>query len=212
MMVLPRCSQGKLCLLCAKTGPHEHVTDRQVPVTSPVKRPTIMSAHAACEAVPPLADRSRGGFWTKVIKTDCCWLWGRARFPGTGYGAYWHGGKLYKAHRVAYTELVGPIPPGLDLMHSCDVRHCVNPEHLRPGTRAENQQDMVRKGRNAPQDGERNHHAKFTWAQIREIRFLAKLGLRQAEIAYRFDTTPRYVSSIVTGRVWKEVEEREAVA
>ena len=54
---------------------------------------------------------------------------------------------LYLSDRVAYELAVGPIPDGRDLMHSCDVRHCVRPEHLRPATAQENAQDMVAKGR-----------------------------------------------------------------
>lgn len=163
--------------------------------------------HSACEALELPTDRSRdGAFWSKVLKTDCCWLWTRARFPGTGYGAFWAGkGSLRKAHRVAYELTVGPIPAGLDLMHHCDVRHCVRPDHLSPATRAENQQDMVRKGRHAPQDGERNGHAKFTWAAIREIRRRAADGENRRRLAMEFDTSPAYIQSIVDGRVWREL-------
>ncbi|SRR6266851_2438823 len=69
-------------------------------------------------------------FWSRVKKTDTCWLW----FPlarGDGYAHFYLTSKLQRvAHRVAYMELVGPIPNGLQLDHLCRVRHCVNPEHL----------------------------------------------------------------------------------
>lgn len=48
-------------------------------------------------------------------------------------------GKPRRAHRVAYELLVGPIPEGLVLDHLCRVRHCVNPDHLEPVTKRENE-------------------------------------------------------------------------
>ena len=76
-------------------------------------------------------------FWAKVDKTDACWLW-TAHCNQGGYGRFWTGTEWQVAHRFAYELLVGPIPKGLDLDHLCRVRHCVNPTHLEPVTRAEN--------------------------------------------------------------------------
>ncbi len=55
--------------------------------------------------------------------------------------------KRIKAHRAAYSAFKCEIPDGLDVMHGCDVRCCINPDHLSLGTHAENMADMVRKGR-----------------------------------------------------------------
>ena len=76
-------------------------------------------------------------FWSKVVKTDTCWLW-KAAINNTGYSIFWGNGKLGAAHRFAYKLLVGEIPVGYDLDHLCRVRHCVNPAHLEPVTRQEN--------------------------------------------------------------------------
>ena len=71
-------------------------------------------------------------FWENVNKTESCWIW-TAALDQDGYGKCRRDG-VKRAHRVAYEELVGPIPAGLHLDHLCRVRECVNPEHLQPVT------------------------------------------------------------------------------
>lgn len=83
-------------------------------------------------------------FWPKVDKhgpvstyrpdLGPCWIWTGTINVESGYGYY----SMTPAHRVAYQELVGEIPAGLDLDHLCMVRACVRPTHLEPVTRAEN--------------------------------------------------------------------------
>ena len=72
-------------------------------------------------------------FWSKVEKTDTCWLW-TASLQSTGYGQISVDRRPRLAHRVAYEMLVGPIPAGLELDHLCRNRACVNPDHLEPVT------------------------------------------------------------------------------
>ena len=75
-----------------------------------------------------------------------CWIWTGSMSSG-GYGQVKIGGKLHRAHRVAWTIFKGPIHDGLMVCHRCDVRDCVNPEHLFLGTAKDNFQDCLKKGR-----------------------------------------------------------------
>jgi len=80
-------------------------------------------------------------FWSKVAKTDTCWLW-TAHRNVSGYGKFMirvdgsHRASL--AHRVAYELAVGPIPEGFHIDHTCHNPACVKPSHLRPVTNKEN--------------------------------------------------------------------------
>jgi hypothetical protein len=56
-------------------------------------------------------------------------------------------GVLIPAHRYAYQQRYGSIPPELHVMHGCDNPICCNPRHLGAGTRSENMQDCVKRGR-----------------------------------------------------------------
>jgi len=78
---------------------------------------------------------------------DSCWLW-TSSTDRDGYGQFAIvPSEKYQAHRFAYQLYVGPIPAGKVVMHTCDVRCCVNPDHLRVGTQADNMADMNAKGR-----------------------------------------------------------------
>jgi hypothetical protein len=103
-------------------------------------------AHGMCDA--HYAARRRAGtlpkrpteserFWSKVEKTETCWLWTASK-DRAGYGWFGKDGTATKAHRWAYESLVGPIPEDLVIDHLCRVRNCVRPDHLEPVTVAEN--------------------------------------------------------------------------
>ena len=76
-------------------------------------------------------------FWSKVEKTDICWIWTASK-NNDGYGQFGIGNKNYRAHRIAFELLRGNIPEDKVIDHLCRNPSCVNPEHLEVVTNQEN--------------------------------------------------------------------------
>ena len=79
-------------------------------------------------------------FSTKVKWTKSgCLIWTGPINPVSRYASPFCGyGRTQAAHKWIYETLIGTVPKGLDLVHKCRVRHCVNVNHLEPVTRKEN--------------------------------------------------------------------------
>ncbi|MFE1332066.1 HNH endonuclease [Streptomyces microflavus] len=61
-----------------------------------------------------------------------CQLWPEGSLDRDGYGRFWVDGRNVPAHRYSYEQARGPIPAGLELDHTCNVRRCVADDHLDP--------------------------------------------------------------------------------
>jgi hypothetical protein len=131
------------------------------------------------------------------VRENGCWIW-KAAHGGRGYGRVRFMGKTNGAHRVSFYLANGYWPR--NTRHTCDTPLCVNPKHLIDGTKKDNSQDMVERGRSTY--GERNPMAKLTSKQVTEIReskeptrFLMKqYGVSRATVKYiRAGTTWRNI-------------------
>jgi hypothetical protein len=165
-------------------------------------------------------------FWARVDKNGPvpthrpelgpCWLWigGKSK---NGYGMIWANGRTITAHRAAYGLAYGDNPDG-DTCHHCDVRLCCRPSHLFAGTRAENLADMTVKGRRSEGEqhgaimrvrsarGERQHSAKLTPHQVREIRALyAAGGISHRALGERFGVSHHSIQDILSRKHWSHV-------
>lgn len=131
-----------------------------------------------------------------------CWLWDGA-LSGKGYGRLNIEKRMVQAHRFSWEIHYGAIPDGLQACHKCDVRCCVNPEHLFLGTQSENLQDMVAKGRDNPLRGEEHPKTSLTEADVRSIRADTR-PLRVIGTDYGFDK--QHVWKIKKRWYWKDVQ------
>lgn len=143
-------------------------------------------------------------FWAKVAlnEPDQCWIWMAGRRGK--YGCVWNGNRAVAAHRLAYELAVGPIPDGHDVLHTCDIPLCVNPQHLWSGTALDNMLDMWRKGRGNPPIGERAPSNKLTFEQVCQIRKLLETGVSQRTIAMIFNVKQPTICHINTGKNWED--------
>ncbi len=97
-----------------------------------------------------LTQKQIDNFWSKVDRSDECWLW-KGYVDKHGYGKKHvrpYGTQL--SHRISYAIANGPISK--IIMHKCDQPLCCRPDHLKEGTYKENTQDMLSKGRNRNQN------------------------------------------------------------
>jgi len=142
-------------------------------------------------------------FWSKVEKTDECWLWNGVKNRG-GYGILNYEGKSTLAHRFSFLLHGGIIPENHVVRHKCRNRNCVNPDHLETGTYTENNRDKVRDGTNIGARGTKNNGNKLTEAQVLEIR--ARVNETQIKLAKEFNVTQTTISYIISRKLWYWLE------
>lgn len=114
-------------------------------------------------------------FYERVGEKDenGCIHWGLA-LDSDGYGSVCVSGKAQKAHRVSYYLHKGEIPQGMVVRHTCDVKSCVNPEHLLVGTVQDNADDAVQRNRLHRPKGTLHPNAKLLERDVLAIREMCK--------------------------------------
>ena len=149
-------------------------------------------------------------FWAKVDRTDGCWNWTAATL--SGYGRFCvRKPHIVGAHRFSYALAYGEVPEDLSVLHHCDNRRCVRPDHLFTGTQKDNIADMIGKGRYRggfkrhpiDQKGSANGYAVLTEQSVAEIRQLLAEGMQGTVIAKRFGISKSTVSAIRVGKRWR---------
>jgi hypothetical protein len=160
-------------------------------------------------------------FWSKVRKTEGCWLW-TASDDGHGYGGFRVNRKTLKAPRVAFFIANGHWPEPC-VLHSCDQPRCVNPKHLSAGTQLQNSRDREsrRRGNHAtgaavgvftkPDSVEvgaaKRRGGKRGKLRGEDIHLVRAACLTNSHLAVgiMFGVSGSTIRSVMTGRTWSHV-------
>jgi hypothetical protein len=128
-----------------------------------------------------------------------CLVWRGAVSTG-GYPILTIRRKSFYAHRIQYIVNHGWIGPEVVVRHTCDNPLCIRPDHLIPGTHADNVADKVHRGRQPV--GSRNGRSKLTEDQVEEIRRRVALGESYRAIGRQFGVDHGSVRQIAIGKTW----------
>lgn len=108
------------------------------------------------------------------------------------YGKFYFRGRQDLAHRVAWILKNGEIPEGQWVLHNCDNRKCVNPDHLYLGNAKDNSRDREERRTSNPR-------ARHSLETVLECQRLYAMGWRQVDIAAKLAMTQQSVSRFVRG-------------
>ena len=189
------------------------------------------------QAAPPVkfTERNLRNFWRRVDKNgplpdqsiphyrglSQCWTWLGSLHPQKGYGQLGWNGRLIYVHRFSWILANGAIPDGMRILHRCDIRSCVNPDHLFVGTDEDNARDRESKSRGKQPcgdmngkrrhpdkcaRGERNGNAILTLEQIVQMRFRYRLGgISHQALADEYGIDKSQAGRIIRRQFWKHV-------
>lgn len=151
-------------------------------------------------------------FWDLITKNKVgCWIWGRKATANRRHRNICVGKGSMRVHRFSWEFYYGPVPNGLFVLHSCDNKACVNPNHLFLGTQKDNVHDMMRKGRDPFRrsypglKGELSGKAKLSEKKVIEIRKLYSEGCSVLKLSKIFGTSGSNIVHIVKRHTWRHI-------
>lgn len=131
-------------------------------------------------------------FLNKVLPVDNgCHEW-QSTLHRDGYGKFWLFNKQYAAHRASYLLQVGEIKDDLCVLHKCDNRKCVNPDHLYLGTHKQNVKDKIER---CPWWG----NMKYPFEMVEKAKKMYLSGMTQQKIADELGIHQTQVSRYIRG-------------
>lgn len=137
----------------------------------------------------------------RALDSQECWIWTGSK-DTHGYGTFGYDGKAWCAHRFAWFAKFGEIPGGMFVCHHCDNPICVNLSHLFLGTCADNNHDMMSKGRFRTPRGELRPNSKLSFPIAVSVRELFIHGTTIDALSKKFSVHPSTIKSVIYGRTW----------
>ena|SRR6478609_1512936 len=129
-----------------------------------------------------------------------CWSWEGAILIPSGYGKFAITHRTFIAHRASWSLRNGTVPAGAVILHKCDNRTCVNPDHLTIGTQLENRGDCANKRRTAW--GSKNGQSKLTEDQVRSLRIEAASGASRKSLVKKYGVSKTIIAYAITRKSW----------
>lgn len=149
--------------------------------------------------------RARLDHYSMPEPNSGCWLW-LGSLCTSGYGLLGIGNrKIAAAHRLSWEAARGQIKDGMQVLHKCDVRACINPGHLFLGTHLDNMRDRDAKGRREPRKAKGTKHgmSKLTAEQVIAIRADTR---SHRDIAADYGVAKSNVQAIRAGLTWAHLQ------
>lgn len=135
------------------------------------------------------------------LNANGCWDW-QGRINTEGYGKITIKNRQISAHRLSMRITTGYFSPYM-ILHKCNNRRCVNPNHLYEGTAAQNAKDRDKDKTQVR--GEKAHNAKLNTNQVIEIKNFLRDGVSPKRLAILCQVSTRTISQIRQGISWRHI-------
>lgn len=134
-----------------------------------------------------------------------CWEWNLTCFQKTGYGQITYKKNVYSTHRLAMHAFCDfDLKSKKLILHRCDNKICINPNHLYVGDRFDNAQDSIERGQQMR--GSKHPQSKLDEDKVKIILNNLSCGESCRSLANKFNVDSSLISMIKRHKIWRHVK------